>query len=504
VTNCSPVTDVMPSERRFHPLTVLFALGGELRNFIAPILFATFTARSRGGDMQNWFLIFMIPSVLIAASRYWFSTYRYAETELVVRTGVFFKNERHIPYARIQSVDAKQNVFHRFFKVVDVKVQTGTGGEEEATLSVLPFEALEEMRARVFEGKRAAAGVASPEGDVAGDSSVAAVDSAPVPVGTTILHLPIRETALSGLLDNRGWVVIGAASGLFWESGFMDRYTDRFESLQSFAQTSWTIVAAIAVGLFVVSPLLSVVWAVVRLHGFTLTRRGEELLTEYGALTRVTGTVPLRRVQAVKIVRSPGQLLTGRASIRLETAGGGAQGANSSEWVAPIIHVEKVSAFVTGLLPDVNLDLVDWQPADSRAGERRMRLAAYVAIVIGALSANWLEWYWAVAVTAVLATWGVVSARQYVRNLGWARNEHAIYFRSGWLSKSVTVVPVPKVQAVTFQESPFDRRWQMASVSVDTAGAGAHAIDVPYLPRAVAEALRLAVATQAAATTYRW
>ncbi len=82
----------MPSERRFHPLTVLFALGGELRNFIAPILFASFTARSRGGDMQNWFLLFMIPSVLIAASRYWFSTYRYAETELVVRTGIFFKN----------------------------------------------------------------------------------------------------------------------------------------------------------------------------------------------------------------------------------------------------------------------------------------------------------------------------------------------------------------------------------------------------------------------------
>lgn len=491
----------MPSERRFHPLTVLFALGGELRTFIAPILFASFTARSRGGDMQNWFLIFMIPSVLIAASRYWFSTYRYAETELVVRTGIFFKNERHIPYARIQSVDAKQNVFHRLFKVVDVKVQTGTGGEAEATLSVLPFEALEEMRSRVFEGKRAAGvAVAAAEVAVEGGPSEAAIAPVAVPIGETILHLPTRETALSGLLDNRGWVVIGAASGLFWESGFVDR----FESLESLPQTSWTIVAAIAAGLFIVSPILSVVWAAVRLHGFTLTRRGGELLTEYGALTRVTGTVPLRRVQAVKVVRSPGHLLTGRAAIRLETAGGGAQGTNSSEWVAPIIHVDKVSAFVTGLLPDVNLDRVDWQPADDRAGQRRMRLAVYFALVVGAISAYWLEWHWATAVTAVVGSWGVVGARQYVRNLGWARTEHAIYFRSGWLWKSVTIVPVTKVQAVSFQESPFDRRWQMASVAVDTAGAGAHAIDVPYLSRAVAEELRLAVATQAAATTYRW
>jgi len=485
----------MPSERRFHPLTVLFALGGELRNFIAPILFASFTARSRGGDMQNWFLIFMIPSVLIAASRYWFSTYRYAETELVVRTGIFFKNERHIPYARIQSVDAKQNVFHRFFKVVDVRVQTGTGGEVEATLSVLPFEALEEMRSRVFEGKR-----------VAGVSPSIPVDVAPAPAGETILHLPMRETALSGLLDNRGWVVIGAATGLVWESGFVDRFTDRFESLQSFTQTSWTIVAAIAVGLFVVSPILSVVWAAVRLHGFTLTRRGEELFTEYGALTRVTGTVPLRRVQAVKIVRSPGQLLTGRASIRLETAGDAGKGASGSEreWVAPIIHAARVPDFVSGLLPEVRLNEVEWMPADPRAGQRRVRLAVYFALVMGAVTGFWLAWYWAAAVTAVFCAWGVIGARQYVRNLGWARTEQAIYFRSGWLWKAVTIVPVPKVQAVQLQESPFDRRWQMASVAVDTAGAGAHAIDVPYLSRAVAEQLRTAVAAQAAATTYRW
>jgi putative membrane protein len=498
---------VMPSDRRFHPLTVLFALGGELRNFIAPILFASFTARSRGGDMQNWFLIFMIPSVLIAASRYWFSTYRYAETELVVRTGIFFKNERHIPYARIQSVDAKQNVFHRFFKVVDVKVQTGTGGEVEATLSVLPFEALEEMRSRVFEGKRAA-GVAVAPGEIAveGGQSEATVAPVALPVGETILHLPIRETALSGLLDNRGWVVIGAATGLVWESGFVDRFIDQVESLQSFSQTPWTIVAAVAVGLFVVSPILSVVWAAVRLHGFTLTRRGGELLTEYGALTRVTGTVPLRRVQAVKIVRSPGHLLTGRAAIRVETAGGAVQGAGVSEreWVAPIIHIDRVPAFVQGLLPDVALDAVVWKPADDRAAQRRMRLAVYVALVLGAGSAYWLEWYWAATLTAGFCALGVVGARQYVHNLGWSRSEHAIYFRSGWLWKSVTIVPVPKVQAVTLQESPFDRRWQMASVAVDTAGAGAHAVDVPYLSRAVAEELRLAVATQAAATTYRW
>lgn len=491
----------MPSDQRFHPLTVLFALGGELRAFLVPILLATFTARSRGGNVQQWFLIFLIPSLCIAVARYWVSTYRYAETELVVRTGLFFRNERHIPYARIQSVDARQNVFHRFFNVVEVKVQTGTGGEVEATLSVLPIAALDEMRARVFEGRRAASAPAPAPGEAAGHDGVAPLEDAPVVApepAETILRLPLRETALSGLLDNRGWVVIGAASGLLWETGLMDR----FERLP---QTSWTIVAAIAAGLFVISPILSVVWATVRLHGFTLRRRGAELFSEYGAMTRVTATIPLRRIQAVAIVRSPGYLLMNRAAIRVHTAGGGANGGGAErDWIAPIIRHEDVPAFVSGLLPDVRLAEVEWQPPDARAATRRMRRAVYRAVVAGAVSTWWLEGQWAMVLTVVLAAWGVVAARQYVRHLGWARTDNAVYFRSGWLWKATTIVPVPKMQSVSLHESPFDRRWGMASVAVDTAGAGGHPVDVPYLPRPVAEQLRTTLASQAAATTYRW
>ena len=135
---------------------------------------------------------------------------------------------------------------------------------------------------------------------------------------------------------------------------------------------------------------------------------------------------------------------------------------------------------------------------------RRIRLAVYRAVVVGAISTFWLDDVWVAAVVAVLGVWGAVAAQQYVRNLGWSRSDHAVCFRSGWLWKAMTIVPIPKVQSVSLHESPFDRRWQMASVAVDTAGAGGHEVDVPYLPRDVAEDLRMTLAAQAAATEYRW
>ena len=68
----------------------------------------------------------------------------------MIQSGLIFRNERHIPYARIQNLDAVQNVVHRLLRVIEVRVQTGAGAEPEATISVLPAAALDEMRRRVF------------------------------------------------------------------------------------------------------------------------------------------------------------------------------------------------------------------------------------------------------------------------------------------------------------------------------------------------------------------
>lgn len=481
----------MPSDRRFHPLTILFALGGELRNFLLPAVFATMTA-SRGNEMERFLLVFLVPGALVAVTRYFFSTYRYDATEMVVRTGIIFRNERHIPFARIQSVDAVQNVLHRLFGVVDVKVQTGTTGQAEATLSVLPFDALDEMRRHVFEGR-------SPAAALPGDGTDVSTPPVPMPESRTLLNLTVRDRVLAGLLDNRGWVLIGAAWGLAFESGI----TNRLEELE-FA--GWTVYATALAGLFVIAPLLSMLWALVRLHGFHLTLREGDLRTEYGALTRVTATIPLRRVQAIKIHQGPGHIWAGRASVRVETAGGSSTGRASSEreWIAPIITLERLPAFVATVLPEANLLSLPWQRVEARAFRRRSVVALVAAALVGAATAPWLGLRWAAVVTTVLAVWGLFNAHMYVKALGWARTDRVIAFRSGWIRRSVIVVPLAKIQAVELDESPFDRRHMMASLRVDTAGASANRIDIPYLSRAAAEDARMALAHEAAGTVFHW
>jgi putative membrane protein len=510
----------MPSDRRLHPLSILFGVGRQVRKFAIPGLFALATAGVAGWAWQLWVMPLLIPYALLTVARYVSFRYRYEPNELVIRTGLLFRNERHIPYARIQNLDAVQNVFHRLWDVVEVRVETGGGQEPEAKMSVLPIADYEEMRRRVFAGR---GGEEAPADATAGS---AALSAAP---GRTLLHLSPRELLLHGFIENRGFLIIAAAFGLLWEIGLMDGLTDGvFGEGKSGRGVVRALLAALFgrggfpvgrialavaafLGLLVVIRLISMVWALVRLYGFRLTRDGEDLRTEYGLLTRVVATIPLRRIQTVTIREGPFHRLFGRAAVRVETAGGngGEEGDESGkkqrEWLAPILRREALPGFLREVMPELDLAAVAWEPVHPRAFRRELKQWLVVAVGI-ALPFAWLLKGWDLALLAVLIAWGVVCARFQVARLGWAVTDRAVLFRSGWIWRQVSVARFAKIQAVAIHESPFDRRNDMARVRVDTAGAGdlAHRVDIPYLARETARELHGLLAAQAARTAFRW
>jgi putative membrane protein len=511
----------MPSDRRLHPSSILFRLGSQFRQFVVPALLLLVTAGSSGWGWQVWTLWFIVPYTLVAIAHCVSLRYRYGPAEMVIRTGLLFRNERHIPYARIQNLDAVQNVLHRLLRVVEVRVETGGGQEPEATLSVLPLAALDEMRRRVFADRAHAAGPVPTPG-AAAPAPTAQDDSREAP--RVLLALKPGDLLLHGVIQNRGMVVVGAAMGLLWEVGLWDRVTDYLFSGQgpgqgvarelvgSWAHGNGASLAAVALaaavlvcGLLLVR-VLSMGWSLLRLYAFTLSRAGDDLRSEFGLLTRVTATIPLRRVQTLTVREGPLHRAFARASLNVATAGGGGKGgASQREELAPILAHDRVPAFAREVLPEVDLESVDWRAADPRAFRRVFRRSAVLAILVWLPCIAPLGW-WSLGLPALLLPWARLHARLYVKHLGWALTPDAVLFRSGWWWRNVSAASYAKIQAVAMYESPFDRRALMARVRVDTAGAGAatHRIDIPYLPLETARALFGLLSTQASQTTFRW
>ena len=83
-------------------------------------------------------VLFFVPVVVGSLIRYWNYLYRLEGDELIVRDGLVTRNERHVPYARIQNIDLVQNPLHRMLGVAEVRVETAGGEKPEVVMRVLP------------------------------------------------------------------------------------------------------------------------------------------------------------------------------------------------------------------------------------------------------------------------------------------------------------------------------------------------------------------------------
>jgi putative membrane protein len=427
---------------------------------------------------------------------------------------VFFRKERHVPYSRIQNIDASQGILHRLLGVYNLTLESGSGSEPEATLNVLPDAALAEMRSRVFAG-RAATAEAGPQAAAAAPAE---------PESTVLLQLGLRDLALCGFIRGRGLLMLAAIFSILSQYGIDDEalvegtpgpqadgrvaraMESMFERGLSFDIVEVLFWFAAFLLLVLLLRVLSMLHTMQMFYRFRLALAAGELRLTFGLLTRVKATIPLGRIQTITIREGPLHRLFGVSSVRAATAGGGpGQAAAGSRYLAPIIARRALPDLVRVLMPQVDLDGLAWQPAHPGAFRRLLVRHAATALIVSSL-VLWFAGAWTAPLAAGLLGLAVMHARLQARHFGHSLSRDIFAFRSGWFMRQVTITPLRKVQAVSVSESPFDRRHAMAGLVVDTAGAAGapHALAVPYLDRAHAEALSAVIAAGAMETALTW
>ena len=344
-----------------------------------------------GGQLEIWLMILFVPAVIGALAKYLSFRYRLGPDELIIREGIVTRNERHVPYARIQNIDLVQNPFHRWLNVAEVRVETASGVRPEAIMRVLSLSSVEAMREHVFRQKRAAR--PSPEEDASAGEEVAQVPA------ETLVQTSWGDLVLLGLSSHRGLTMVAAAMGVFWqldplgdvdEGWVRDRVTsiDPTESLAAPGPVATALlVVGVVLTLVLLLSLLSVIWAALRYHGFTLRECGDDLRSEYGLLTRITATIPRHRIQSLTIRSGPFQRWFGRCAVQIETAGhrGGEEGQGADRlWLAPMIDADKVEGLLHHVLPNVDLASARWRPIALRAWKRIVKRGIALALVSSA------------------------------------------------------------------------------------------------------------------------
>lgn len=525
--------EMLHAPQWLHPSSILFELLSTLRQFIFAAIVALFMASS-----GNRYAVLVAGSgVAITATRALlrFLTLRYQLVggELRINEGLLFRRHRTVPVARIQNIDLLQNPLHHAFGVAEVRVETAGGSEPEAKLRVLSLSDVARLRRAIFHrppisdsgvsdsGVSGIAGASSAVSDSAGADAGAAGERLESAGGSSdwrgspqwSYRIATRRLILAGLLSNRGLVLIPILFGLIFQLDLEEHFDLRHlhELLPSDLSTTETVAIGIPAAIAVLGLLriASGGWFLFRFHGYALERYGEDLRISCGLFTRVSATVPRHRIQFISIQQTLLGRIFGLATIRIETAsGGGNKNEDAAETVARrwFVPVMKLSDAAT-ILPELRQGLTfqpeatRWQSTSPRTARRLCGVAGLRALLVGGIGLLFYwPWGWLAGVAALPPL--VYLAIRYARSLKYARSDQWVVFRSGILNRKTSLTFYDKVQTVAVTQSPFDRRWGMATLHVDTAAAGPaqHRIEVKYLPTSVATDASVQIATRASKT----
>ena len=500
----TPEAAAADAERRLHPMSWLFVLLQQLKQFIVPLLALVLFG---GGDSDDigygyggefWPLIGVGALAIVSVWQYF--TYRYGVSgdALVVRSGLFERSVRVIPFARIHNVALQQSLLHRLVGVAEVRLESAGGTKPEAEMRVLKLE-----DALALESLVRHRGAAAPATATAG------------PVAAPLLALDTGEVLRHGLVSNRGMLLVAAAFGGMWQvPGLRENLFEGWgESAfgwaegRQFGPAEYVLAGASLLLLAVVAVrLLSMLVALLQYHGFELREHGRRLTVERGLLARWRTSASRRRIQAWTLEEGVLHRLLKRRSLAVDTAVAEEQQnqQRALRELAPIATPQACDALIRHLLPGARWDTLAWQLQPASNWWRIWWPGAVIAVSIAA-AASVRAGAWALLVLLWLP-WSAFTAWQHARRLAWSVNDALVAVRGGWWSRHWRFAEVDKLQALQLTRNAVDRRFGTASLSFDTAGAGALAppLRIRFLPEAVARELQDRLAATLARRPLRW
>ncbi|TVP45023.1 MAG: hypothetical protein EA350_10330 [Gemmatimonadales bacterium] len=461
--------------------------------------------------MAAFVVLILARSVQLRLLRYWLTA-----DSFVIERGLLFRSRRVISRPRIQAVDLERGLLHRLLRITEVRVEALGGGDTEGALPGVAPAMAEALRAELLDRGPA---------PVTDGVETAASGAGPTP---PFLRLTGGEVVLAGLTESRlgaGIAVVGVGAEAVRQGAFSGWFGPLEAWTPVLANLPWVAVLVLAgILVFLFSLLLSFVLTALGYWGFTLRFRGDVLEVERGLLTQHRDTVPLERIQAVRVEENPFRRLMGLASVRVVVAGraqkSSSAGTNVLLPVGPRSRAFALAALVAEWVPGssaaddatLSADRIPELVAMPPQARKRRRFRAGLAAVVGGLAGpllftpasgaaalipwNWTGGMWmtGAGVALGLGAVGFLLAEAAWRGLGWAERGGHVAFREGILERRTTLVPLSRLQSVEVVSTLFQRRRHLATLAIPVARpaleADPRALD---LDRDVADALRLRV-----------
>ena len=431
-----PSLGVAVPDTRLHPVYLLTGTAKTVRQAIPYLVVTIF------GGAPWWVNAALFFAIMwIAVAQWHVRKYAVVGGALQVSGGLINRSTQVVPVTRIAVLAASQSFTQRLIGVWKLSVQApGAGSNAAVTLACLSGHRLDELRAALETTGTTTTHV--DPGPYRHLSPVqrylawrrTSVGAVPTQGPRVIAVLGTGDAVIAAATNNMIFLIF-AAELVAW-FGFSDflpiraaSFMERRVQPHGLTAVLFTFAAVAVIG--------GVAVGVLRFHRFTLTRDGDVLHTSRGLLAKQAATIPVRRVQAVRVVEGLWRVLFGCCRLEVEVAGVGVTSVDQ-RLLFPLVRIDRVEALVEEALPELPRPSLPLQALPARVHRRYLTLPLEYAAAFTMLMLFLPGWWVVLAALPVplASLLGVARARE----AGWLLDDRCVALRWRWLLNRYTVI----------------------------------------------------------------
>ena len=510
--------DPRSAESQWHrtsPIAVVFFLFDTVRQIAVnslPAVVIVAAAFASGGPgrktaMMGGLVLLLVLGVVGSLLTWLRFRFCITDDRVRVRSGVFQREELTVEFGRVQNINLREPFYMRPLGLVVLGIDTAGSNQKEILLSGIPKPHAAEIRETILSSGRTAC-TDEETGQESGEAT------------SLLLARDTRDIVIYGLTVNFIlWFAI--AVGAVLSAGDSNEklfawLAERFQLVETLIALhesagiidKFLMAAALAAVVFLMLPLISVLGAVFRHHGYRLSADGETYRRAGGLLTRHEESLKRHKIQAVVLKQNFVARLFGRSNMQLRVAraGSGAEGgqlpaAGKSTFMVPALHPAEAGELTSEFLPGCTPGPVRF----SRINRRRLLtvVIAMTAVIAtpAPLALGLLVNLKFLAIVPLAVALGGLAAYRYWTRAGYAVDGEYGFVRHGFVGTTTTIFPLFKVQRVDISQSRGQRKRGLAHLVVHLAS---HSLTVHFVNIRDAETFRDLALYHAESTDRAW
>ena len=495
--SASAVPDNSAPFQHLHPLSIILKSIGTLGQNLFAILILHFSLFDQNIFYTGLAAIVLIALVVAVTALIWSRfTFQVTAKEIRIKSGLLNRNNRSIPFDRIQDVSLEQKLISRMLGLATVALEPGSGGGEDGQLDALARTDAEMLRDTIRDYKD---GLNT--GDTETDTQSVAADAPP------LFAMDNRRIFIAGLF-NFSFVLLAIFGAIaqnldfLLPDGFFDprRWLDALpapETIDGFG--SWARIGgalAAILSLITIGLVSGIVRTFVREYGFRLDKvdsgqRGYR--RRRGLFTLTDMVMPIHRIQAAVLQTGPVRERYGWYHLKFTSLAGDASG-QTDHSAAPCATLAEIDPILADCgIQQAAADLA-FQPVNAAFWWRGAIIAGLLLAGIALGTGFFLHrGFFAIMLLALPIS--------RILFLNWRHHQYALtdrqlFVRSGWWRRRLTILPRRKIQTVDVSQSPLDHPLDLATLTIGIAGGSAVApLNITAIPFASAMDLRARLIT---------